>query len=153
MQITTELNGMFSYSIIWIIISLFITIFLLIILKQLNNKYQKGKPVVIKQPKKSVDIIKEIYLDKLEELQDCVNCEKISIRKGYQELSIIIRDFVYEMTGIKVQYYTLADIKNIDMPILYELIKYYYVKEFATISDGNILESINKARKVIEKWN
>ena len=39
------------------------------------------------------------------------------------------------------------------MPILYELISEYYNPEFANISNGNFIYSIEKARGVVEKWN
>ena len=39
------------------------------------------------------------------------------------------------------------------MPILYELVEEYYVPEFSEKSIGNIKLSIEKTRKVIEKWS
>ena len=77
----------------------------------------------------------------------------MDIRAGYQELSIIIRTFVNEVTGIEVQNYALKEIKKLEMPLLYELIKEYYAPEFSENSLGDIENSINKTRKVIEKWN
>ena len=53
---------------------------------------------------------------------------------------------------IKVQYYTLEDIKKINMPILSKLVEEYYNPEFERVSKGNVLESIGKTKKVIENW-
>lgn len=72
---------------------------------------------------------------------------------AYQNLSKVIRNFVFEATHIKVQNYTLDDIRKLNMPILYELISEYYNPEFANISNGNFIYSIEKARGVVERWN
>jgi len=83
-----------------------------------------------------------------------VNIQKniISNREAYQSLSKLIRMFIYEMTNIKVQNYTLGDIKNINIHILYELVKEYYSPEFSRESKGDIISSIEKTRKVMEVW-
>ena len=93
------------------------------------------------------------YLKKIDKLTKKVESEKIELRIEYQNLSKIIRNFVYEMTDIKVQNYSLQEIKKLDMKPLYELIEEYYKPEFAKHFLGNIKLSIDKTRKVIEKWN
>ena len=77
----------------------------------------------------------------------------ITSRKAYQELSMTIRLFVYELTGVEVQSYTLKEIKKLNIPVLYELIKEYYDPEFSKLSKGNIKLSIDKTRGVIQRWN
>ena len=52
-----------------------------------------------------------------------------------------------------MQNYTLKEIKKLNMPKLYNLIKEYYIPEFANISSGNAEKSIAQAREVIRKWN
>jgi len=97
--------------------------------------------------------IKQKYIKILIDLEKKLDNNNISIREAYQKLSSAIRYFVYEVTNIKVQNYTLQDIKKLDMPILYELVEEYYVPEFSEKSIGNIKLSIEKTRKVIEKWS
>ena len=63
-------------------------------------------------------------------------------------ISVLIRLFVYELTGLEVQSCTLKDIKKLNIPVLYELIKEYYDPEFSKISKGNI-----KTKEVISRWN
>lgn len=154
MQVTTELRPMFSYSFIYIVF--FIVPIILIILINLLMKFFKRKTIhekVITPDCKDIILIKNNYLLKIQKLLDDFNQNKISNRQAYQALSNIIRTFIYEATNIKVQNYTLKDISQINMPILYELVSEYYNPEFSKISKGNIKESINKTRLVIEKWN
>ena len=61
--------------------------------------------------------------------------------------------FVFEVTDITTQNYSLTEIKKLNIPHLYELIKEYYEPEFADKSVGDFNDAINKARSVISKWS
>ena len=152
-ELKTELSNPFSYSIFPILI-LIIIIFLLILILFIRKKKKdaKKKIVIITPNEKDKNAIKNFYIEKINEL--LVNIQKniISNREAYQSLSKLIRMFIYEMTNIKVRNYTLGDIKNINIPILYELVKEYYSPEFSRESKGDIISSIEKTRKVMEVW-
>lgn len=151
MQIQTELKPMFSYSFIPILI-IMIAIISIIIIPKLTKKKEIKKQIVIPNHKDLMEI-KKRYLFKIQELENNFNNKKITNRKAYQELSNIIRNFIFEATNIKVQNYTLKEIEKINMPILYDLVSEYYDPEFSIISEGNIISSINKTKTVIERWN
>ncbi len=151
MQVTTELRDMFNYSFIPPL--LLIILLLVVIFYKKKKKIKNNKPVVVTPPLKDRQNIKNKYLHLIDELNNDVNNNKITLRASYQKLSKLIRNFAYEMTNIKVQNYTLTDLYNIDMPILCELVNEYYHPEFAKISRGNILASIAKTKEVIIKWN
>lgn len=154
MQVTTDLRPMFSYSLIPIIVIVFllIVILVLMLIKHKKKKLVKNIDIIIPS-KKDVNAIKRIYLLKIDNLSTDFNAKKINNRQAYQNLSSLIRNFIYETTNIKVQNYTLSDIEKINMPILFELVSEYYDPEFSQISKGSITASIEKTRKVIEKWN
>ena len=151
MQVQTELKPMFSYSFIPILIIILLLILTIVIYKYIKKK-EIQKQVVIPNHKDLMEI-KRRYLLKIQELENNLNEKKISNRKSYQDLSSIIRNFIFEATNIKVQNYTLKEIKIINIPILYDLVNEYYDPEFSIISKGNIISSINKTRMVIERWN
>lgn len=128
------------------------TIYLLI----KRNKQKKRVEDKIKVEEiKNVDIneIKRKYLEELDVIESQLNTNMIHIRIAYQDISRIIRHFVYEVTNIHVQNYSLKEIKDLDMPMLYELMQEYYVPEFSKYSYGNVKDSLQKTRKVIEKWS
>lgn len=151
MQVQTELRPMFSYSFLTIVLIIVIAIVVFIFIRYIKKK-EIQKNVIIPNYKDLISIKKK-YLLKLQELSNNLNSNNITSRKAYQSLSNIIRNFIYEVTNIKVQNYTLKEIKMVNIPILYELVSEYYDPEFAKISKGNISSSINKTRMVIEKWN
>ena len=154
MQIDVNLKAPFSYSWIPIIILLVVLLlpFLYLLLKKLGV-FNLKKNNILNFTAKDINSIKYKYLSKLNDLEKSLNDKKITSRKAYQELSMLIRLFVYELTGLEVQSCTLKDIKKLNIPVLYELIKEYYDPEFSKISKGNIKASIEKTKEVISRWN
>lgn len=155
MQTSVNLQDPFSYSIyiILIVAVLAISIFVYLIIALLKKKLPIDEVQIKKVEPKNVEYIKQNYIKRLNEIEYKLKNNKISIRSAYQSMSMLIRYFVYEVTNIKVQNYTLRDIEKLNMPILYELIQEYYAPEFAEHSLGNIQVSLERTRKVIEKWN
>jgi len=154
MQVTTDLRPMFNYSIWPTIISFIILIIIISVILFLKYKKKKEKIKEIVIPKNiNIYEIKNKYLNLINHLLNDINDNRVDNRHAYQTLSKLIRNFIYETTNIKVQNYTLNDIKETNIPILYELVKEYYDPEFNNISKGNIISSIDKTRKVIERWN
>ena len=152
MQLSVKLQELFSYSILPIIILIIILfLFSMYFLRKRNKK--KETPVIKEIDKIDINIIQEKYIIKLEELKKDLEKNKISIREAYQALSELVRYFVYEVTNIEVQNYTLKEIKKLNIPVLYNLIKEYYAPEFANISLGNVKESIERTKEVIKKWS
>lgn len=152
MQIDVELQGLFSYSlfpIIVLLLILFIPIIFFLYKKCFSKKKDNFKVNLIKD----VNSIKYKYLNQLNELEKNLIDGNIDNRKAYQELSMLIRLFVYELTGMKLQTYSLKEIEKLNIPVLYELMYEYYNPEFSKVSKGNIKASIEKTKGVIEKWN
>lgn len=154
MQIDVNLKAPFSYSWIPIVVLLIVLLlpFIYLLLKKLGV-FNLKKNNILNFTAKDINSIKYKYLNKLNDLDKSLNDKKITSRKAYQELSMLIRLFVYELTGLEVQSCTLKDIKKLNIPVLYELIKEYYDPEFSKISKGNIKASIEKTKEVISRWN
>lgn len=158
MKTSVSLQDNFTYSIIPLIFVVLLIIGLSIYFIIIKSK----KKIVLKEstikniPERNVKDTKQIkdkYLKKLDFIENQYNGNKIKLRQAYLQISEAIRMFVFEMTDIKTQNYSLNEIKNINIPVLYDLIKEYYEPEFAFKSVGDFNSSINKARGVILKWN
>ena len=156
MQTSVKLQSPFSYAIYPMII-IFIILIILLGLYFYFHKKKKQKillqTVEIKRlNERNIESIKNKYIDKINDISKKVDENQIDNRTAYQELSSVIRLFVYEVTNIKVQNYTLRDIKKLNMPILYELVKEYYVPEFSKNNVGNIKASLDRTKGVIKEW-
>ena len=152
MQIDTNLKAPFSYSLVPILCLLAVLLlpFLFLLLKKLGVFNRKKK--VKEFSPKDINNITDQYLNKLNDLEKSLDNKDITSRKAYQELSMLIRLFVYELTDLEVQSCSLKEIKKLNIPVLYELIKEYYDPEFSKISKGNIKSSIEKTKGVISRW-
>lgn len=167
MPISVELQPMFQYSLLFVIIAFAIVlligivaviIFILSFLKKGKPaKAPKVKPVASPPEKKPVVMslvqAKGIYLSKLDQLNERYNRKEIDNRRAHQELSLIARGFVNEVTGIEVLNLTLEEISRLNMPFLADIIDACYVPEFAEDEPGDVTQNINKARMVIREWN
>lgn len=151
MSTSIDLQDMFSYSLLPIIILIVIIIILILILILTRRKPKPVSKLNIVKPT-NINDIKNRYLQEINNLLLLVNENKITNRSAYQKLSKLIRNFVYEVTGLKVQYYTLSEIKTLRIPILSTLVEEYYHPEFAKESTSDITSSITKTREVVVKW-
>lgn len=156
MNTTVELQSPFHYS-IWAIIIIAITfigltIYLIYDFIKKTTKSIEQRPVVQKRTPAQVNNIRAKYLREINNIENDFDNNKISLRHAYQKLSKTVRKFVYEMTGIRVDNFTLQDIKEDGVPYLVELISECYAPEFSKYSSGNLKESLNKAKEIIAKW-
>lgn len=157
MQTSINLQEPFAYSIIPLIIIMGLilieTCYLICSRKKKEVNSVDEVKVIPEKNKKNVPVIKGKYLDQLDTIEYKYTSNDIELRKAYQMISEAIRLFVFEITDITAQNYSLSEIKKLNIPILYELIKEYYEPEFASKSVGDFESSINKARRVIKEWN
>lgn len=157
MKTSVRLQEPFSYSLLPIIILGIIIVGLLIwfviyfIRKGINPK--EHRLLVPQRTPIQMENIRQKYLNELNKIQaDFVN-QRISLRTFYQKMSKTIRSFVHAVTGIRVNYFTLQEIKSLNMPSLEELIAECYVPEFSKQSSGDIMVSLEKAKRIIQQWN
>lgn len=158
MRTTINLQEPFTYSFIPLIITFLLiigfTIYIILFKKvkeKINGKIEEVK-VIPERNIKNIPVIKNKYLQQLNDIEDKYINKKIELRKAYQLISEAIRLFVFEVTDITTQNYSLTEIKKINIPVLYELIEEYYEPEFASKTIGDFNSSINKARRVINEW-
>lgn len=161
MQTSINLQEPFTYSVIPLIIAsclVVITTCYLILSRKRKTKdnieldENKVKEIPEKNIK-NIPVIKGKYLNQLDSIEYKYTNKMIELRNAYQLISEAIRLFVFEITDITTQNYSLAEIKKLNIPELYELIEEYYEPEFASKSIGDFEASINKARRVIKEWN
>lgn len=157
MPITVELQDMFSYSFLLVAVAVVLAAIigaaglLVFLLKKKGKQPEKAEPSPVGKPV-SGNQVKEKYYAVINDLETEFSKGRVSNREAYQELSRLVRHFVYEMTGIKVHHHTLDEIKKLNMPGIYAVIEECYAPEFSVDKDGNIYDTMNKARMVIKEW-
>lgn len=158
MPITVELQDMFSYSLIRIVLAAalvvgMILVGLIVFILKKKTKREPEEVLASFVKKESENQLKERYCAIINDLEKKFRAGKMSNRKVYQKLSKVVRQFVYELTGIKVHHHTLEEIKKLNMPELYAVIEECYAPEFSMDQTGSIYDTMNKARMVIKEWH
>ena len=128
MQTTVSLQDPYTYTIIPLILTLCLTMastFYLLLTRKKIDKNEVEKVEIKEIPEKNIKnmvAIKGKYLKQLESIEYKYNQQMIELRKAYQLISEAIRMFVFESTDITTQNYSLAEIKRLNIPNLYELL-------------------------------
>ncbi|MGN0378115.1 MAG: hypothetical protein ACI4EU_00850 [Butyrivibrio sp.] len=153
METTVNLHDPYSYP-LWpvltaaaVLLILGIVIIILLVRKKNNGK---GKNTMSFRSRS--DVVNK-YLKLIDEVESKHRNGEYSVRKCYEELSLCVREFVYEATGINVTTCTLADIRKLKMPSLEALIAKYYHPEFSEKSGFDAEKAIIEAKRVITAWN
>lgn len=157
MQTSIKLQEPFIYSkiplIIIVCIVFIITYYFVYLKRKKKNVKEDFVKVIPDRNIKNVPVIKRKYIEQLNSIEYEYTNNTIDLRKAYQLISESIRMFVFEITDITTQNYSLKEIKKLNIPQLYELIEEYYEPEFASKSTGDFGTAINKARRIVQEWN
>ena len=164
MVTTVELQNPMEYS-LWvsiiagllIIIAVVYFIYFIIRLILKKNKDAEKKSAVPVTPRPiAASLLKDKYIRRVQDIKKQYMGKNIGIRDGYQELSVVIREFVHEETGINVESLTAAEIRAKGIGKLDRLMEEYYVPEFAEdekIKGKDLPRSCDTAEEVIRSWN
>jgi len=160
MVTSVELQDPMSYYLFWLILAIaavvvviFVQFFFRILLKDQLRKKKDKQPKVRPPKKKPLPVLKWEYLRRLDQLERGIYAGSYGQRTAYQELSMLIRNFVHEATGIKVHNYSLGEIRRVGIPGLTALVQEYYEPEFARQSMADVRASLFRTRKAIELWS
>ena len=126
-------------------------------LKQyLPEKKKQEKPKLKRLTPQELFALKRKYEAQLQGLLRTYAGNQIEKREAYQDLSMLIREFVRDATGIHVENYTVKEIKSLGIRRLDMLMDEYYVPEFAEefrAKNKDFITSVNTALGVIRTWS
>ena len=121
--------------------------------KKLGDRLKREKKLRLKKiAEATLEGKKKKYIGELLYIESDLKQNRITVRQAYQRISMTIRMFVFEVTGIKVQKYTLSEIRKVNIPQLTNLVREYYEPEFARETRADIRASLLKTRRLIEAW-
>jgi len=154
MQTSVSLQEPYEFSIIPIVVLVIAVcsiVFVLLFLKR--NKETESEVQEVPQKKiKNIPAIKSKHIQQLNEIEHKYKNNMIELRQAYQAISENVRLFIYEATDITTQNYSLMEIKRLNIPNLYEAIAEYYEPEFSKKPSGDFINSVNKAKDIIQKF-
>ncbi len=123
---------------------------------KIEGFFKKKNPALHIPPAKKLFEIKNDYTAQMERLAATYANSQIDKRAAYQKLSLLIRGFVHDATGLNVENFTKSEIKAFGIRQLDRLMEEYYVPEFAEderARDKDFMSSCNKALGVVRAWS
>ncbi len=119
---------------------------------------RKPQPNVSKLPaqepvRPDLATLKAKYLALIAQVEAKVSQQATTTRAAHQELSLLVRYFVYETNGFRAQVLSLSDIKHTDFTAIANVIERYYPAEFAALEQGDIAAAITTAKELVTAWS
>lgn len=144
-----------SFSVYWPVLGGFILFGLLIwaTFIWLNTRHRPGD-LDAPLPPQAVARLRRIAMARIDEVEREVGAGEMQARRGHHELSRVVRGFVAEVSGLKVDTMTAADIRQRGPSHVADVIETYYPRQFgAAESDGqSIRSSSQRARDIVGGW-
>lgn len=104
-------------------------------------------------PPKHPQEVRSRYLALLSEIAARYDAGRIVSREAHLELSLALRTFVYEMTGLKTQRMTLSQLRAHRLPLVGDAVALLYPGEFAAQGGAlSVPEAVGMAREVVSRW-
>lgn len=105
-------------------------------------------------PARKVDVrsVKQKYLDLVDEVAAEHAEGELSPRELAQRLSLVLRFFAHEASGIEAEVMTLEDMRAAQVPLVPGAVERYYPSSFMRQARNDPDAAIASARRVVSTW-
>lgn len=104
-------------------------------------------------PQEPTETLRGKYIDLIGEVEAAHHRDEVSLRAAHQRLSLLLRFFAYESSGIRAPQMTLADLREAHATPLGDAVEQLYPGAFSEIERGSVIEAADMARRVVLSWN
>lgn len=94
----------------------------------------------------------EKYSGLIAEVESAHHRGELTVRDAHQRLSLLLRFFAWESSGLRAPQMTLADLREAHATPLSDAVEQLYPGAFAEIERGSVLEAAELARRVVHSW-
>lgn len=121
------------------------------------TRRRKQRTLATLRPKKytppDVTAIKQKYLSLIEQVEMQCKNKTISSRVAHQSLSKLVRLFIYEVNGNRVDTFTLDQLRRSRYPEVTKAVEAYYPPSFQRVTHDADAAAFQLAREVVTSWN
>lgn len=96
--------------------------------------------------------LKAVYLQRIDDVERDAAAGKRSARESHQELSLLLRKFVRDATGVDAPRMTRADLAEHPLPAAASAVGQLYPAEFGPEPLPSVAGSAAAARKAVQAW-
>ncbi|GAB3143522.1 hypothetical protein [Marisediminicola antarctica] len=153
-------NGFFppvAYSPLWAALAVVILLVLAafyIVVPLLTRQARVEEPEVdVSWMPVDVPALRGKYEVLISEVEASHRLGELSVRAAHQRLSLLLRLFAYESSGIRAPHMTLAELREGRDTPLSDAVAKLYPGEFEAIERGSVLDAAEVARRMVYSWN
>lgn len=110
-------------------------------------------PAPLFTPPSDLTGLKEAYLQRIDAVTADAAAGLLTARESHQELSLLVRRFARDVTGVDAPRMTLAELHRHPLPPVAEAIRKIYPGEFGLEPLPPVAESAATARQAVWLWN
>ena len=99
--------------------------------------------------------LKGDYIERIDEIVRLADAGEIDSRRAHQDLSVALRQFVHEASGISAPTMTLSDLghsRNPSLGPVTEVVRGIYPVEFGPERETSVYQAASYARGVVAGW-
>lgn len=104
-------------------------------------------------PPSDLTDLKEAYLQRIDAVTADAAAGLLSARESHQELSLLVRRFARDVTGVNAPRMTLAELHGHPLPAIAEAVRTIYPGEFGLEPLPPVAASAETARQAVWQWN
>jgi hypothetical protein len=104
-------------------------------------------------PPSDLHDLKEAYLQRIDAVTADAAAGLLTERESHQELSLLVRRFARDVTGVDAPRMTLAELHVHPLPGIAEAIRRIYPGEFGVEPLPPLMQSAETARQAVWQWN
>jgi hypothetical protein len=110
-------------------------------------------PPALFTPPSDLQELKEAYLQRIEAVTADAAAGFLTARESHQELSLLVRRFARDATGVDAPRMTLAELHVHPLPGIAEAVRRIYPGEFGLEPLPPLRQSAETARQAVWQWN
>jgi len=110
------------------------------------------QPAAIPAPPVSVPQLQSQYLARVDEVADRFRRGELTPRRAHARLSLVVREFAAEASGVEADRMTLAQLRATRLVGTTNAVAEYYPQVFGVDDPRTIDHGVHAAREVIRRW-
>ncbi|MGK3955773.1 hypothetical protein ACLKOZ_06230 [Arthrobacter sp. R4] len=104
-------------------------------------------------PPSDIHSLKEAYLQRIDAVETDAAAGRLTSRASHQELSLLVRKFTRDVTGVDAPRMTLAELDSHPLPAAATAVGRLYPGEFGAEPLPPLARSAETARQAVRAWN
>ncbi|NYE94468.1 hypothetical protein FHU41_000689 [Psychromicrobium silvestre] len=107
----------------------------------------------IPMPPRKLLSLRARYLAQIDQIAAQHQAGQLSARAAHQKLSVAVRGFAQELTGVKTGRMTLAEVRSAGLPLVGDAVEVFYPAEFGVQDAQSLGHSADIARQLVSTWS